>query len=178
MTYSTDKNVPANLVTIDASRAFEIIALNKQGIKVDSLDIPDDLDEEKEYGDIIGQDSLTRFDKNKKKKKKKKKDSEISDSQKSQAKPVLASGKQQNPGQPSGRLQGQNQNPGRQQNPGQPSGRPQGQNQTFGRPQGQNQPSGKQQPAQRSPKKKNRPPQGQPKVAPNEGKEKEGGEAK
>ncbi len=198
VTYSTDKNVPANLVTIDASRAFEIIALNKQGIKVDSLDIPDDLDEEKEYGDIIGQDSLTRFDKNKKKKKKKKKDSEISDSQKSQAKPVLASGKQQNPGQPSGRPQGQNQNPGRQQNPGQPSGRPQGQNQnpgrqqnpgqpsgrpqgqnqTFGRPQGQNQPSGKQQPAQRSPKKKNRPPQGQPKVAPNEGKEKEGGEAK
>lgn len=70
VTYSTDRNIPANLVTIPASRAFEIIALNKQGIKVDTLD-ETEKKEEKEYGDIIGQDSLTRFDKSKKKKKKK-----------------------------------------------------------------------------------------------------------
>jgi cell fate regulator YaaT (PSP1 superfamily) len=69
--YSTDKNIPANLVVIDARRAFEIIALNKQGIKVDSLDPGQSDDPAKEYGDIIGQDSLTRFDKSKKKKKKK-----------------------------------------------------------------------------------------------------------
>ncbi|MDE6153545.1 MAG: hypothetical protein K2G21_05300, partial [Muribaculaceae bacterium] len=31
ITYSTDKNIPANLVTIDAARAFEIIAMNKAG---------------------------------------------------------------------------------------------------------------------------------------------------
>ena len=61
-----------NLVTISASRAFEIIALNKQGIRVDSLDPNSDETSKKEYGDIIGQDSLTRFDKNKKKKKKNK----------------------------------------------------------------------------------------------------------
>ncbi|MDE6795940.1 MAG: hypothetical protein K2J63_11635, partial [Muribaculaceae bacterium] len=73
VTYSTDKNIPANLVTIDVRRAFEIIALNKQGIKVDSLDNEDEEERPSEYGDIIGQDSLTRFDKNKKKKKKKKK---------------------------------------------------------------------------------------------------------
>lgn len=73
VTYSTDKNVPANLVTIDARRAFEIIALNKQGIKVESLSISEEETPQSEYGDIIGQDSLTRFDKNKKKKKKKKK---------------------------------------------------------------------------------------------------------
>ena len=72
ITYSTDRNIPANLVTISASRAFEIIALNKQGIRVDSLDPNSDETSKKEYGDIIGQDSLTRFDKNKKKKKKKK----------------------------------------------------------------------------------------------------------
>ncbi|MDE6400128.1 MAG: hypothetical protein K2L68_04620, partial [Muribaculaceae bacterium] len=78
VTYSTDKNIPANLVTIDASRAFEIIALNKQGIKVESLDVASSSEEKAntEYGDIIGQDSLTRFDKNKKKKKKKKKPSD------------------------------------------------------------------------------------------------------
>lgn len=79
ITYSTDKNIPANLVTIPASRAFEIIALNKQGIKVDSLDIEsDDEAPVNEYGDIIGQDSLTRFDKNKKKKKKKHKETDSS----------------------------------------------------------------------------------------------------
>ncbi|MDE6382328.1 MAG: hypothetical protein K2L57_05610, partial [Muribaculaceae bacterium] len=37
VTYSTDRRIPANLVTIDARRAFEIMALNKQGVKVDSL---------------------------------------------------------------------------------------------------------------------------------------------
>lgn len=73
VTYSTDKNVPANLVTIDLRRAFEIIALNKQGIKVDALSL-DEEDEKtvKEYIDLVGQESLTRFDKSKKKKKKKK----------------------------------------------------------------------------------------------------------
>ena len=73
VTYSTSKNIPANLVTIDASRAFEIIALNKQGIKVDSLSIEEQEKGETAYGDIIGQDSLTRFDKKKKKKKRVKK---------------------------------------------------------------------------------------------------------
>lgn len=75
VTYSTDKQQPVNCITIDASRAFEIIALNKKGVKVDALD--DEArartPERKEYVDLVGQDSLTRFDKSKKKKKKKKK---------------------------------------------------------------------------------------------------------
>ncbi|MDE6717217.1 MAG: hypothetical protein K2J70_03400 [Muribaculaceae bacterium] len=73
VTYSTDKSIPANLVTIAASRAFEIIALNKQGIKVDTL-LPDGDKEQvqKEYIDLVEQESLTRFDKSKKKKKKSK----------------------------------------------------------------------------------------------------------
>lgn len=72
ITYSTDKSVPANLVTIDAQRAFEIIAMNKNGEK--PLKLQREGDEAakpkmKEFGDIVGQDSLTRFDKKKKKRK-------------------------------------------------------------------------------------------------------------
>ena len=68
ITYSTSKEMAANLVTISASRAFEVIALNKRGVRPDELD--NDRKEEpvqKEFGDVVGQDSLTRFDKNKKK---------------------------------------------------------------------------------------------------------------
>lgn len=74
ITYSTEKNSATGLVTIDAARAFEIIALNKQGIKPEKLKRDEDEKpkENKEFGDIVGQDSLTRFDKTKKKKKKKK----------------------------------------------------------------------------------------------------------
>lgn len=74
ITYSTDKSIPANLVTVSAARAFEIIALNKRGIKPDSLE-PDESKqpERKEYIDLVEQESLTRFDKSKNKKNKKKK---------------------------------------------------------------------------------------------------------
>ncbi|MBQ8564438.1 MAG: hypothetical protein IJ442_01190 [Bacteroidaceae bacterium] len=71
ITYSTDKSIPANLVTIDAGRAFEIIALNRRGIKPERLE-RDGQEREpvrKEYQDVVGQDSLTRFDNKKKKKK-------------------------------------------------------------------------------------------------------------
>ncbi len=71
LTYSTDKKMGANLVVIPASRAFEIIALNKQGIKVDRLTEDDDnATERREYIDLTDQDALTRFDKAKKKKSK------------------------------------------------------------------------------------------------------------
>ena len=68
VTYSTDKSVPANLVTISARRAHEIIALNKQGIKPDFLSEKDSDDENRnpEFFDLTDQDSLTRFDKSKK----------------------------------------------------------------------------------------------------------------
>ncbi len=88
VTYSTDRNIPANLVTITAARAFEIIALNKQGIKVDAL-----LEESEEnaapqdYVDLVGQDSLTRFDRSKKKKKKRKPQQGSEQKQKSEQKP-------------------------------------------------------------------------------------------
>ena len=74
ITYSTDKRVAANLVTIDADRAFEVIALNKAGEKPLRLESEEQQAQPKEkaaYGDLLGQDDLTRFDKKKKKKKRK-----------------------------------------------------------------------------------------------------------
>ncbi len=70
MTYSTSQNFGANLVTITAKRAKEIIALNKKGQKPDVLDDHSD-DEVKpvvvDYENGVGEGSLTRFDTTKKK---------------------------------------------------------------------------------------------------------------
>lgn len=68
LTYSTDKRMGANLTEIPAARAFEIIALNKQGVKPDRLSIEEsEEDQPREYIDLTDQDALTRFDKKKKK---------------------------------------------------------------------------------------------------------------
>lgn len=64
ITYSSSKEVAANLVTIDARRAFEVIALNKRGIKPDTLAVESEKEPvRKEFEDVVGQDSVTRFDK-------------------------------------------------------------------------------------------------------------------
>lgn len=64
LTYSTKKETPENLVTIHVSRAFEVIAMNKRGNKPKTLDNKQPLKEEKkEFKDVVGQDSVTRFDK-------------------------------------------------------------------------------------------------------------------
>ena len=72
LTYSTDKNMAANLVTIDADRAFEIIAMNKQGEKPLQLQRDEEANEKnrKPSADVLSENSLTRFDKAKKKKRK------------------------------------------------------------------------------------------------------------
>ncbi len=73
LTYSTDKRIPANLVTITSQRAFEIIELNRKGEKVDNL-LPEEEVKEAEKPktlDLAEQESITRFDKSKRKKKKK-----------------------------------------------------------------------------------------------------------
>lgn len=77
ITYSTDKKIPANLVTISSARAFEIIDMNSRGEKPLTL-LPENETkptEKKDFGDILGQDDLTRFDKKKKKKSKSRRDS-------------------------------------------------------------------------------------------------------
>ena len=70
VTYSTDKRLAANLITIPAARAFEVIQLNKQGEK--PLDLREDGTVEPQRPvDLVEQEDLTRFDKSKKKKNKK-----------------------------------------------------------------------------------------------------------
>ncbi|MDP4240143.1 MAG: regulatory iron-sulfur-containing complex subunit RicT [Bacteroidota bacterium] len=65
VSYSTAQNFGANVVSITAARAKEVIAMNRKGIKPDLLD--DHADEEVkpasiDYENGVGQDSLTRFD--------------------------------------------------------------------------------------------------------------------
>jgi len=71
LTYSTDKNTPANLVTIASTRAFEVINMNKNGEKPFSLQADTETKKEKRESIDILEDSISRFDKFKKKKKKK-----------------------------------------------------------------------------------------------------------
>lgn len=73
VTYSKEKNSAANLVTIDADRALEIIEMNRNGEKPSQLER--DGEEEpkgKQYNDILDQDNLNRFDNKKRKKKRNK----------------------------------------------------------------------------------------------------------
>ncbi len=71
VTYSTDKRIAANLETITAQRAREIIEMNRRGEK--PLDLQPDNQRKEPEGpvDLLAGDSITRFDKTKKKKKKK-----------------------------------------------------------------------------------------------------------
>ena len=68
ITYSTDKSIPANLVTISGRRAFEVIGLNKRGIKPESLLEETHRTEPKKPVNLLEQESLTRFDRNRKNK--------------------------------------------------------------------------------------------------------------
>jgi cell fate regulator YaaT (PSP1 superfamily) len=71
VTYSTDKNIAANLETITVERAKQIIEMNRRGEKPVSLqDNGKKPVETKEHIDLAGGD-ISRFDKAKKKKKKK-----------------------------------------------------------------------------------------------------------
>lgn len=72
ITYSTDKSIAANLVTISAQRAFDIINMNKKGIKPETLGTEEKSQPKRDAQDILGQDSVTRFDNTASKKKKKK----------------------------------------------------------------------------------------------------------
>lgn len=121
ITYSTDKQLAANLVTINAARAFEVIEMNRRGEKPESL-LPDG--EQKQGGkprpiDLASQDDLTRFDKTKKKKRKKNKGGNSA---------APSEGQQQNqPQQPNGERQPQNDHAPKGDAPQRPSQQPQGQ---------------------------------------------------
>ena len=68
VTYSTDKGVAANLETITAQRAKDIIEMNKQGEK--PLSLTEDGNVSKGHVDLLAGADISRFDKSKRKKKK------------------------------------------------------------------------------------------------------------
>ena len=72
ISYSTDKNFAANLETITAERAKEIIEMNRRGEKPISLQADDTRHEVQGPVDLATQENIARFDRAKKKKKKKK----------------------------------------------------------------------------------------------------------
>lgn len=92
ITYSTSPQTPANLTEISTERAKEIIALNKKGEKPHQLNKTNKTndrgnDEKNEYKNVVGQDSLTRFDNKlhtKRKKKKRKPNSQTQRREKKQ----------------------------------------------------------------------------------------------
>ncbi|MBO5062501.1 MAG: hypothetical protein KHX42_12900 [Prevotella sp.] len=69
VTYSTDKRMGANLETISGSRAMEVMEMNKRGEKPESLQADGSQTEQEKTIDLLANESITRFDKNKKKKK-------------------------------------------------------------------------------------------------------------
>jgi hypothetical protein len=66
---------PGNFIPLSVDRVNEIIALNKEGEKPDDINVKKEAPKVKlpDFENVVGQDSLTRFDNAKKKKKKKKK---------------------------------------------------------------------------------------------------------
>ena len=72
--YSTDKNLAANIETITAARAREVIAMNKRGEKPQSLHPDGTVKEEKKPVDLIADNDVSRFDKARKKKKTQRRD--------------------------------------------------------------------------------------------------------
>lgn len=82
MAYSSAPGIPANLVTLSVDRVKEIIAINRKGGKVDSLEEKKQSDkpvQNIDFQNVVGQDSLTRFDQSKSKHKKKRNKSRSKD---------------------------------------------------------------------------------------------------
>jgi len=71
--YSTEKGVPTDLVSITPERVMEVASLNSEGVKPERLQDsdPETSTTRSAYGDLVGQDSISRFDSAKRKKKKK-----------------------------------------------------------------------------------------------------------
>ena len=130
ITYSTDKSIPANLVTISGRHAFKIIAMNKNGIKPDSLQEDEKQQTPAKPVDLLEQESLTRFDRNKTKSKNKKKKKK-GEENKQQAQPAgEGSNMPQRPQSGNNLKNGKPQGKGKQRNKNsaQPKGKEQSQN--------------------------------------------------
>jgi cell fate regulator YaaT (PSP1 superfamily) len=66
VTYSSDQHVPANLTTLSAARAHEIIAMNNRGERPATLEGARAVAAEVGYQNVVGHEDVTRFDRKKK----------------------------------------------------------------------------------------------------------------
>lgn len=112
ITYSTDKSFLANECTISARRAFEVIGMNRNGEKPEKLDGEESIRDEHKSKDLLEQESLTRFDKNKNSKNKKKKNKNNQQNQGETEQPVTE--KQNNQNNQNRQQKGQQQKPQQQ----------------------------------------------------------------
>lgn len=171
ITYSTEKNTPTNTVTISGVRAFEVIGMNRQGIKPDNLQGDGPGNEPRRPIDLLEQESLTRFDRGKNRsggkenggnRKKKKKSGNRPQGDGEQAAPQAAKGQQNKPAQaprqtqPAQRTGGKR---GKEPREGVPNGQPPKQAGSGGRnrkrnapnkPQGEKAAAGKQPPREQA----------------------------
>lgn len=69
VTYSTDKSIAANLITISSERARAVIEMNRRGEKPEALDEGDAVSTQERPADLLADADISRFDKAKKKKK-------------------------------------------------------------------------------------------------------------
>ena len=129
-TYSTDKNLAANLDTISAQRARQIIEMNKRGEKPERLD-EDGKATEKKPIDLLADADVSRFDKTGKKKKKAQKNKPKQPKDQKQAASTAANGNKgpQQTAKPESNEPKRDKRPeGRTRQPGgkQPKAKPQG----------------------------------------------------
>lgn len=62
VTYSSDKHIPANLKTITARRAKQVVEINKRGEKPETLLEDGDARDERRSADLLEQNNIDRFD--------------------------------------------------------------------------------------------------------------------
>ena len=136
ISYSTEKGIPVNLVTISAVRAFEVIRMNKRGEKPENLEEGEGMEPESSK-DLLENESITRFDKSKKKRKAKPaKQRPAQQSAEGQEQPVAAeqNNGEQNAAQPAAENNGEKPQRDRRNNRRDQEGRPNRREQQGERP--------------------------------------------
>ena len=151
VTYSTDKNLAANLETITAERAKQIIEMNRKGEKPLSLVEGEQKQNDKRSLDLATQENINRFDKSKKKKKKPAKKSADNSALRQQDRAGQQPNNNQRPQNDNRRGQGNVPKP-QSEGPRQPNGEQRGPRPNRQQGNGQQRRNKQQQPQQRKPR--------------------------
>lgn len=151
VTYSTDKNLAANLETITAERAKQIIEMNRKGEKPLSLVEGEQKQNDKRSLDLATQENINRFDKSKKKKKKTAKKSADNSALRQQDNAGQQPNNNQRPQNDNRRGQGNVPKP-QNEDPRQPNGEQRGPRPNRQQGNGQQRRNKQQQPQQRKPR--------------------------